>query len=115
MRRPFPDGVRTSGFGAAALFLGALCARAEEAQVGDAALGEYLSSECVACHQASGQQVGGVPAIVGWPQDQFIAVMKAYRDGQRDNPVMHNVAARLSDEEVAALAAHFGGIVAAAK
>ena len=77
---------------------------------GDPALGAYLSSECVACHQASGIQIGGIPAIVGWPQDQFVAVMKSYRDGHRDNPVMYNVAARLTDEEIAALAAHFGAL-----
>jgi mono/diheme cytochrome c family protein len=31
------------------------------------ALGQYLSLECVTCHQASGRAVGGVPAIVGRP------------------------------------------------
>lgn len=77
---------------------------------GDPALGAYLSSECVACHQASGVQVAGIPAIVGWPRDQFVAVMQSYRDGHRDNPVMHNVASRLTDEEIAALAVHFGNL-----
>jgi cytochrome c553 len=122
MRPVIRGRVGTRDVGAAKLFLVLLCgfdflgaARAEEAQVGDAALGAYLSSECVTCHQASGQQVGGVPAIIGWPHDQFIAVMKGYRAGLRDNPVMHNVASRLSDDDIAALAAHFGGIVAAAK
>ncbi len=42
------------------------------------ALGEYLASECVTCHQKSGKVVGGVPAIIGWPEDQFLAVMHAY-------------------------------------
>jgi cytochrome c len=82
---------------------------------GDKELGAYLSSECVACHQPSGLQVGGVPPIVGWPGDQFIAVMKAYRDGDRENPVMRNVVGRLSDEEIAALAAHFGEMGGASK
>lgn len=91
-------------------------ARADETLVaGDPALGAYLSSECVACHQASGVQVGGVPAIVGWPHEQFVAVMKSYRDGHRDNPVMHNVASRLTDEDIAALAAHFGALKPARK
>ena len=34
------------------------------AGAGDVALGEYLASECVTCHQASGQTVAGVPSIV---------------------------------------------------
>ncbi len=75
---------------------------------GDRDLGQFLSSECVTCHQASGQQAGGVPAITGWADDQFIAVMRAYKNRERDNQVMQAIAARLSDEEIAALAAYFG-------
>lgn len=81
---------------------------------GDAALGEYLSATCVACHQLSGQAVGGIPAIVGWPDDQFIAVMEAYRRKERDNPVMQTIAAGLSGEDIAALATFFGGLKPAA-
>lgn len=75
---------------------------------GDRELGQYLSSECVTCHQASGQQTGGVPAITGWADDQFIAVMHAYKNRDRDNQVMQAIASRLSEEEIAALAAYFG-------
>jgi cytochrome c553 len=75
---------------------------------GDRDLGQFLSSECVTCHQASGQQAGGVPAITGWADDQFVAVMRAYKNRERDNQVMQAIAARLSDEEIAALAAYFG-------
>ncbi|MDP3321892.1 MAG: sulfide dehydrogenase, partial [Bosea sp. (in: a-proteobacteria)] len=74
---------------------------------GDKALGEYLSSECTACHQTSGRQVGGIPAIVGHPADQFIALMDAYRTRQRDNVVMQTIAARLTEEELLALAAYY--------
>ncbi len=78
------------------------------AKKGDRELGQYLSSECVTCHQASGQQTGGVPAITGWADDQFIAVMHAYKNRDRDNQVMQAIASRLSEEEIAALAAYFG-------
>lgn len=73
---------------------------------GDRELGEYLFGECTACHQASGRQTGAIPAIIGWPEDQFIAVMDAYRSRMRENQVMQTIAARLSAEEVAALAAY---------
>lgn len=76
----------------------------------DRELGQYLSAECVTCHQASGTATGGVPSIVGWPEDQFIAAMNAYRDKQRDNPVMQTVAGRLAADDIAALAAYFGGL-----
>lgn len=74
---------------------------------GDRALGEYLSSECTACHQTSGRQVGGIPAIVGHPSDQFVALMGAYKDKHRENQVMQTIAGRLSQDEIQALAAYY--------
>lgn len=74
---------------------------------GDVALGEYLSSECTACHQTSGRQVGGIPAIVGHPADQFVALMDSYRDKHRENQIMQAIAGRLSREELLALAAYY--------
>jgi cytochrome c553 len=75
---------------------------------GDAVLGEYLSSECVTCHQKSGQVIAGVPAITGWPEDQFVAVLQSYKDKHRDNVTMQTIAGRLSADDMAALAAYFG-------
>jgi cytochrome c len=72
----------------------------------DVALGRYLSAECVSCHPRSNRP-SGIPAIMGWPQDQFIAVLRSYKAKERDNPVMQSVAASLSDEQMAALAAYF--------
>ncbi len=76
---------------------------------GDKAYGQYLSSECVTCHQLSGNFVG-IPAIVGWPESSFIEIMNEYRSKKRDNPVMQTIAGRLSEKEVAALAAFFGSL-----
>src|SRR5512134_2986027 len=76
---------------------------------GDRAFGEYLASECVACHQRTGQYAG-IPPIVGWPHEVFVEVMNEYRHKKRQNPVMQTIAARLSDEEVAALAAYFASL-----
>jgi cytochrome c553 len=77
---------------------------------GDRALGEYLGSECVTCHQLSGRVVGGVPAIVGLDAASFVALMNTYRKKERPNQVMQTIAAKFSDEEIAALAAYFGSI-----
>jgi cytochrome c553 len=77
---------------------------------GDRALGEYLSSECATCHQTSGRQAGGVPAIIGHPAEQFVALMESYKQRHRENEVMRTIAARLSEEEIAALAAYYGSL-----
>ena len=76
---------------------------------GDVAWGEYLSSECTTCHQSSGGD-DGIPGIVGWPTEPFVTALHAYRGKHRDNPVMQLVTGRLSDDEIAALAAYFNGL-----
>ena len=76
---------------------------------GDPAYGEYLSGECVTCHQQSGADKG-IPAIVGWPKETFIHALYEYKTKVRPNPVMQTAAGRLGDEEMAALAAYFGAI-----
>ena len=73
---------------------------------GDPEYGEYLSGECKTCHQAEGGD-DGIPSIVFWPEEDFVIAMHAYKNKQRNHPVMQMVAGRLGDEEIAALAAYF--------
>jgi len=77
--------------------------------MGDPDYGEYLSSECTTCHQIDGD-AEGIPAIIGWPEEDFVLAMHAYRRKIRPHPVMQMMAGRLSDEEIAALAAYFGAL-----
>ncbi|UCH74918.1 MAG: hypothetical protein JSU82_03430 [Rhodospirillales bacterium] len=69
-------------------------------------LGEYLSGDCTACHQLEGR-APGIPPITGWPVEAFVMVMVAYKEGERDHALMQNVARRLSDEDMKALAVFF--------
>ena len=70
---------------------------------------QYLSSECVTCHQIIG-------AVRRHPADRrlagavFVEIMDEYRAKKRANPVMQTIAGRLSEEEIAALAAYFGSL-----
>ena len=75
----------------------------------DLEYGEYLSSECTTCHLLSGKQ-SKIPTIVGWEQNSFIAVMRAYRDKELKNEVMQSIAFRLGDKELKSLAAYFATI-----
>jgi cytochrome c len=72
---------------------------------GDVAYGAYLSSECTACHRATGGE--DIPSIAGTSPSVFIAGIVAYRNGTREHQVMNTLSARLGDEEIAALAAYF--------
>lgn len=76
---------------------------------GDPDYGEYLSGECVTCHQSSGAN-DGIPGIVGWPKEEFIHALYEYKTGLRENPAMVTVAKRLGDEEMAGLATYFSNL-----
>jgi cytochrome c len=73
---------------------------------GDAEYGEYLSAECTTCHRADGEDAG-IPSITGWPAEDFVIAMQAYKVKLRPHPVMQMMAGRLADDEIASLAAYF--------
>ena len=76
---------------------------------GDPEYGAYLASECTTCHRSDGSE-RGIPSITGWPLEDFVIALQAYKRGMRVHPVMQLVTGRLSDEEIAALAAHFRNV-----
>jgi cytochrome c len=76
---------------------------------GDPEYGEYLSNECTTCHQVDGGD-DGIPSITRWLEEDFVVAMHAYREKIRPHPVMQMMAGRLSDEEIASLAAFFKDI-----
>lgn len=75
------------------------------APAGDIAFGEYLAGDCTSCHRSEGAE--GIPSIAGRPPEDFVLAMRDFRDGMRESQVMQMMAARLSDDEIAALAAYF--------
>ena len=76
------------------------------ATAADVELGRYLSSECMTCH-GTAKADSTIPNIFGIPEHGFELVLKAYRDKELSSPVMQAIAGRLTDEEIAALAAYF--------
>lgn len=70
---------------------------------------------CKTCHDEDGSGVGKayVPIIAGIPAVHIEEALFAYKDGARRcevEPVMCSVAAALSDEQIAELADHYGGL-----
>ena len=76
---------------------------------GDREYGEYLASDCKTCHEADGSG-DGIPNIHGRPKIQLITLLYAYREKIKLNEVMQMQAGRLTNEEIAALAAYFEGL-----
>lgn len=64
---------------------------------------------CVACHGLDGKAIAGsYPNLNGQWERYLRLQLIAYRSGKRDNAVMNGMAATLTDEEINALAEHYG-------
>lgn len=74
---------------------------------GDAAKGATLAASCGGCHGANGEGMGPNPKLAGLAEADFIKAMKEYKDGTRDNALMKGLAAPLSDQDLADLAAYY--------
>jgi len=51
---------------------------------GDAEYGEYLSSECLTCHQSDGSSEG-IPSITRWPTEDFVVACLLYTSEAADD------------------------------
>lgn len=73
--------------------------------------GKAKAAVCVACHGENG--ISGNPL---WPnlagqKDQYLILqLKAFRDGTRKHALMSPMAAGLSDDDIASLAAYYSAL-----
>jgi len=76
---------------------------------GNAAAGQQKSATCQACHGPTGNETldQAYPRLAGQYVSYLEHSLKAYRSGERKNPIMAGIAAPLSDQDIADLAAWF--------
>lgn len=79
---------------------------------GDTQAGNQKSSMCVGCHSIPGYktafpEVYSVPKIDGQHAAYIVKALQAYKSGERKHPSMRAIAAPLSDQDMADLAAFF--------
>ncbi len=88
-----------------------LWAGSAAAATGDPAAGERKSSMCAGCHGITGWRNAypayDVPKLGGQHADYIVSALKAYKAKQRAHPTMQAIAATLSDQDMADLAAFF--------
>lgn len=64
---------------------------------------------CVACHGLQGEALAPIyPKLSGQWEKYLRLQLFAYRDGKRENAIMNGMAASLTDDEIRALAEHYG-------
>lgn len=81
------------------------------AMAGDPAAGKAKSATCTACHGANGISNNPLwPNLAGQKEQYLIKQLKAFRDGQRQDPAMSPMAKGLSDADIENLAAYYSGL-----
>ena len=86
----------------------------QKAIVGDAKVAhDGKIAMCIGCHGIPGYKtafpdVYHVPKIAGQQPGYIVAALKAYKDGARPHPSMRGIAASLTEQDMADLAAYYG-------
>lgn len=82
---------------------------------GNREAGRELAGQCRTCHGLEGlSPIPIAPHIGGEPASYIARQLRAFRDGTREHEMMSVVAATLSDQQIADLAAWYSGHVATA-
>ena len=83
---------------------------------GSADAGKSRALTCTACHGAEGNSSSPMwPNIAGQNAPYTLAQLKAFKNGDRSDPLMSSQAMMLSDEDMANLAVYFESLPAAAQ
>jgi cytochrome c553 len=95
----------------ATFFLTAVAAHAQ-APAGDVKAGESKAAMCIGCHGIVGYQnsfpeIHRVPMISGQSGAYIVSALTAYKKGDRKHPSMRGIAASLSEQDMADLAAFY--------
>ena len=90
------------------------------AQTGSADAAKGKISMCIGCHgipmyKTAFPEVYSVPMIAGQSSQYIVKALQAYRAGERSHPTMQGIAKGLSDQDMADVAAYYGGGGKAAK
>jgi cytochrome c553 len=98
---------------AASFYAAAVQAQAP-APTGSADAAKSKNSMCIGCHGIPGYktafpEVHHVPLIAGQHPQYIVKALQAYKAGERTHPSMTGIARSLSDQDMADLAAYYGG------
>lgn len=77
----------------------------------DAAAGKAKSAMCAACHGAAGvSAVPMYPNLAGQKEAYIAKQLKDFKAGNRKDPIMAPMAAGLSDDDIANIAAYYASL-----
>jgi cytochrome c553 len=78
---------------------------------GDAEAGKAKAAVCAACHGAEGISAMDIyPNLAGQKAAYIVSQLKAFKAGERSNPIMAPMAMPLSDQDMEDLAAYYSSL-----
>lgn len=77
----------------------------------DIAAGKAKAATCAACHGANGiSAIPMYPNLAGQKEAYMVKQLKAFKSGERKDPVMSAMAMPLSDADIANVSAYFASL-----
>jgi len=81
--------------------------KAQTPSPGNQAAGKSAAAACAGCHGEGGVSTGSAPSLAGQEAQYFIAAMKSYKDGSRNESAMKAPAASVDERVIKDLAAYY--------
>lgn len=92
----------------AVVSMGTVLMASSAAFAGDAAAGKAKAESCVSCHGMGGKSTNpNNPNLAGQKKNYLIKALKAYRAGERKDPMMNSLTAALTDEDIENIAEYY--------
>ncbi|MFQ5773634.1 MAG: c-type cytochrome [Kiloniellaceae bacterium] len=77
---------------------------------GDAAAGKAKAKSCVGCHGKDGKGKRDNPPLAGKDAGELAKAMHEFKSGTRKNKMMNRLMKKLSEEDIANLAAYYASL-----
>lgn len=77
----------------------------------DASTGKSIAGQCAACHGSDGVAINSqYPNLAGQNYRYLTQQLEAFKNGSRQNAIMHAMASTLSKQQIQDLAAYYSGL-----
>ena len=76
----------------------------------DMAKGEKLAAKCSGCHGKAGEGKGKNPPVAGMDAAAHVKALQDYKSGAREHKAMMRSVAKLSDQDMADIAAYYAAM-----
>lgn len=77
---------------------------------GNVDAGMKLAAKCGGCHGKNGEGKKDNPALAGMDTAAHVKALQDYKSGARDNKAMMRAVAKLSDQDMADIAAYYASL-----